>query len=89
MKYQTREHGDPTCSHPKCRRMLDITYLAGATPLNPDGVIQLCDQHHESFCEKLRSPELTDEPEAPVVPVPVQSLRPKTQAEQIMEGMWS
>lgn len=55
MKYQHREQGDDRCSHPKCRRSLDITYLAGATPLNPDYGVQLCDDHHEGFCELLRS----------------------------------
>ena len=86
MKYQQREQGDDRCSHPKCRRSLDIIYLAGATPLNPNYGIQLCDDHHQSFCEKLRSPELTDELDnveaQPAAPRPIS-------VKSFMEGMWS
>lgn len=82
MKYQHREQGDDRCSHPKCRRSLDITYLAGATPLNPDYGVQLCDDHHEGFCKQLRSAELTEEPEFNEIVTP-------TSVKSFVEGMWS
>ena len=51
--YQKRERDDPRCSSPKCRRPWETRYLEGATAMNPNRDVQLCDIHHEEFRQRL------------------------------------
>ena len=51
--YQEREGAG--CSFPKCRAEFEIRFLQGATALNPEHPIQLCDKHHTVFSEELRA----------------------------------
>jgi|10_taG_2_1085330.scaffolds.fasta_scaffold04217_3 hypothetical protein len=48
--YQKRERDDPRCSSPKCRQTYEVRYLAGASPINPNMDVQLCDKHDHEYC---------------------------------------
>ena len=51
---QVRARDDNRCSNPKCRRDCEVSYLEGATPLNPTYGVQLCDEHAAEFVQELR-----------------------------------
>tara|TARA_R110000824_G_scaffold307284_1_gene494798 strand:+ start:113 stop:370 length:258 start_codon:yes stop_codon:yes gene_type:complete len=51
--YRKRDRDDPLCSAPRCLRPWETRYLEGATGMNPNMDVQLCDIHHEEFRNRL------------------------------------
>ena len=60
-QFQEREQGDEHCSFPRCRQSAGIFYRAGATALNRNKDIQLCDKHHEMLWVQLHKLPITKE----------------------------
>lgn len=51
--WQQRDQHEGRCSHPNCRHDWEVKYSAGATELNKDHDIYLCDGHHLDWIEEL------------------------------------
>ena len=50
--YQYRDRNDQRGSYPKCRQTYEIRYLAGASMVNPNMDVQLCDKHEKVYCDE-------------------------------------
>jgi|TARA_R110001599_G_scaffold56439_1_gene156184 hypothetical protein len=58
LKDLTERDNPDRCSAPICRRPSEITYLPGATRVNPVRRVDLCDAHHEEFAELRAAKEV-------------------------------
>ena len=56
--WKHRDVWEEECSAPRCRGTHEISYLQGATIVNPDKRIQLCGSHHEEFLREVREAAL-------------------------------